>query len=126
MSKILIIEDEEVLAKTITEKLISEGFNVYVANDGIDGLKLATEKHPDLILLDLLLPNLDGLSMLKRLREDSWGAHAKVIILSNLSDPRPMIKGVDIGLNDIALYMLKTNWTLEDMVLKIKERLEAK
>lgn len=126
MSKILIIEDEEVLAKTITERLMSEGFSVYVANDGIDGLKLAIDKHPDLILLDLLLPKLDGLSMLKRLREDSWGAQAKVIILSNLSDPRPMTKGVDIGLNDIALYMVKTNWTLEEMVIKIKERLETK
>ncbi len=124
--KILIIEDEEILAKTIKEKLVSEGFETYTALDGLEGLDLALKFHPDLILLDLILPKLDGLSMLKRLREDLWGMHAEVIILSNLSDPRPITKGVDIGLNDVALYMVKTNWSLDEMVNKIKERLEIK
>lgn len=121
--KILIVEDEEILAKTIKDKLISEGFEVYVAKDGEEGLRLAVTTHPDLILLDLLLPKLDGLSMLKRLRADTWGAHAKVVVLSNLSDPREATGGVDIGLNDIALYMVKTDWSLDDMVVKIRERL---
>jgi DNA-binding response OmpR family regulator len=124
--KILIVEDEEILTKTINEKLISEGFETYTAYDGIQGLDLALKFHPDLILLDLLMPKLDGLSMLKRLREDSWGSKAKVIVLSNLSDPRPITKGVDIGLNNVAMYMVKTNWTLNEMVDKIKERLEIK
>jgi DNA-binding response OmpR family regulator len=124
--KILIIEDEEIAYKTVKEKLVSEGFEVLVATDGLEGLKLAKSEHPDLILLDLLMPKFDGLTMLKRLREDDWGADAKVIVLSNLGDPRDITKGVDIGLNDIAEYMVKTDWSLEDMVAKIKERLQVK
>ncbi|HEY5588319.1 MAG TPA: response regulator [Candidatus Paceibacterota bacterium] len=121
--KILIIEDEEILARTMSEKLVREGFDVLVALDGLQGLQMALSEHPDIILLDIILPKLDGLSMLRKLREDSWGSHVKVIILSNLSDSRGMTKGVDIGLNDVSLYLVKTDWSLDDMVVKIKERL---
>jgi len=121
--KILIIEDEEMLAKTMSERLVLEGFDVLIALDGIQGLQIALSEHPDLILLDLILPKLDGLSVLKKLRDDSWGHHAKIIILSNLSDPRGITKGVDIGLNDVSLYLVKTDWSLDNMVAKIKERL---
>ena len=121
--KILIIEDEEMLAKTMSERLVLEGFDVSIALDGIQGLQMALSEHPDLILLDLILPKLDGLSMLKKLRDDSWGHQAKVIILSNLSDPRGITKGVDIGLNDVSLYLVKTDWSLDNMIAKIRERL---
>lgn len=121
--KILIIEDEEMLAKTMSKKLVREGFDVLVALDGLQGLRMALSEHPDIILLDLILPKLDGLSMLRKLREDSWGSHVKVIILSNLSDPMAITKGVDIGLNDVSLYLVKTDWSLDDVVTKIRERL---
>ena len=63
---ILVVEDEEILAKTLQDKLVSEGFEVLKAYDGVEGLKLATNEHPDLILLDLLMPKMDGMGMLKK------------------------------------------------------------
>ena len=122
--KILIIEDEEILAKTIKEKLLAEGFDVFVATDGLEGVKMALSVKPDLILLDLLLPKLDGLSVLRRIRNDSWGLYANVVVLSNLSNPSDITKGVNIGLNDISQYMVKTDWSLDELIVEIKKRLD--
>lgn len=122
--KILIIEDEKIQADAIKEKLLNEGFDVFVANDGFEGVKLALSVKPDLILLDLLLPKLDGLSVLRRIRDDNWGLNANVIVLSNLSNPNEVTKGINIGLNDISQYMVKTDWSLDELVIEIKKRLE--
>lgn len=124
--KILIVEDEVIIQKTLEEKLLSEGFYVIKANDGLEGFELAIKEHPDLILLDLLMPKIDGLSMLKKLREDPWGLKAKVIVLSNLSDPRKLTDDINIGLEGISEYMLKTNWSLDDVIIEIKKKLEIK
>ena len=126
---ILVIEDEEILTRALEEKLLVEGFDVSIATNGIDGLKLALKEHPDLILLDVLIPKLDGATLLKGLREDSWGAHAKVIILTNVKETGKMNEMMNVGLdvpNNTFDYLVKTDLSLSAIVDKIKLRLLEK
>ena len=120
---LLIVEDEKILIDTLEEKLLSEGFEVLKAHNGEDGLNLALSHHPDLILLDLLMPKVDGFVMLKELRKDLWGLKAKVIILTNLDKPA-ISNNYNNELNNISEYMIKTNWSLKDMVTEIKNKLD--
>ena len=123
---LLIVEDEKTLADTLEERLMSEGFEVLKATDGGEGLKLALDSHPNLILLDLLMPKTDGLSMLKELRKDDWGKKASVIILTNVESSDKVAETIGLGFGNVFEYMLKTNWSLDEMVARIKERLEIK
>ena len=121
---ILIVEDEETLVKILEEKLVIENFKVISASDGEEGLNLALDKHPDLILLDILMPKVDGLAMLKKLREDSWGAEVQVIILTNISDPAKVSEGMSVGPEGNYEYLIKSNWSLDQIVARIKQKLE--
>jgi DNA-binding response OmpR family regulator len=123
---ILVVEDEEILVKTLEEKLVEGGFDVIDGTDGEQGLHLALTQHPDLILLDLLMPKVDGMAMLKKLRADPWGAHAKVIILTNVSDPNKMLEGMESMDGVPYEYLIKSDWSLEALVQRINERLTAK
>ena len=82
---ILIVEDELSLQKVLTEKLSHEGYLIIQASNGQEGLDSALREKPDLILLDILMPVMDGSAMLEKLRADEWGKKAKVIIIINLS-----------------------------------------
>jgi two-component system phosphate regulon response regulator PhoB len=123
-SLILLVEDEKILVNTLREKLSSEGFKVITATDGDQALSLAIEEHPDLILLDLLLPKVDGLTMLKKLRQDPWGKHAKVIILTNVSNSAKIADSMEIGLDNTFEYLVKTGWSLDNIVSRIKDKLK--
>jgi two-component system response regulator VicR len=120
---ILVVEDEKILAETLEEKLTAEGFTVVVAYDGVEGLKLATDKHPDLILLDLLMPKMDGMSVLRTLREgNSWGKNVPVIILTNLTSADEQ-RNKDIVDLEPTYYFMKTDKSITEIIEKIKERL---
>jgi len=119
--KILIVEDDNSLRKALVEKLEREKFAVCEAENGEGGLEVAFREHPDLILLDIVMPRMDGLTMLSRLRKDARGKRVKVIMLTNLSDGESVMK----SLNEAAFdYLVKADWKLEDIVKKIRERLE--
>jgi two-component system, OmpR family, phosphate regulon response regulator PhoB len=120
MARILIVEDEPSVSKALKERLEQEGFEVTLAQNGQEGLLRAANEKPDLILLDLIMPHMDGITMLQRLREDEWGRLAKVIVLSNLSDDSALARSMEKGVYD---YLVKTDWKLEDVVTKVKERL---
>ena len=120
---LLIVEDEKVLSNTLEERLVSEGFEVIKAFDGGEGLQLALSKHPDLILLDLLMPKVDGLTMFKKLREDPWGEYAPVIILTNADSSSNVADAMTIGHSDTFEYILKTSLSLDGVVSRIKKRL---
>jgi two-component system response regulator VanR len=121
--KILIVEDESSLRKAMTEKFQREGFDVLLASDGVEGLEQASMGHPDLILLDIIMPKMDGMTMFKKLRAlDDWGKQVPVIILTNLASDD------DGRISDVAellpsYYLVKTDWKLADVVNKVKERL---
>jgi len=115
---ILIVEDEGLLRELMSEKLRIEGFNTIEAADGDEGLALALQKRPDLIVLDLLMPKMGGMEVLRRLREDDYGRSIPVIIVSNLSGKENIAEGAEKGAVE---YLIKANFSLEEIVDKIKE-----
>lgn len=119
--KILIVEDEKVMLDSLAEKFTKEGFETIKAADGEEGLKKALEFHPDLILLDIMMPKMDGLTMLKKIREDSWGENVKVVILTNAEDNKRIAEGVEYGLTDKFSYLIKTDNTLDSIVEEVKK-----
>lgn len=127
--KILVIEeveDEDSLRRVLHDKFIHEGFSVFEAKDGEEGLDVAMREHPDLILLDLLMPKMDGLTMMQKLRESGeWGKKVPVVILTNLSADDDRINRI-ISEYEPAYYLVKADHTMEDLLEKIKERLSRK
>lgn len=118
---ILIVEDEESYRKILLDKLGREGFNVVEANNGKEGLETALKIHPDLIILDIEMPLVNGLTMLEKLREESWGSKAKVIILTTYQETDKISKAVNLETYD---YFVKTEIEIETLVEKIKEKLK--
>ncbi|MFQ3568571.1 MAG: response regulator transcription factor [Aggregatilineales bacterium] len=104
MTKILIVEDEETLALKLADKLRSEGFNVLSAGDGEDGLEKIRNEHPDLIVLDIMLPKLDGLSLCRIIRRDPATAHIPVIMITARMSEVDKIVGLESGADD---YIVK-------------------
>lgn len=104
MSKVLIVEDEETLARNLSEKLKGEGFSVVTANDGEDGLEKLRAEHPDLIVLDIMLPKLDGLSLCRMVRRDPATAHIPIIMLTARGTEVDKIVGLESGADD---YVVK-------------------
>ena len=117
--KILIVDDEAPLSKVLKDKFESTGFEVLTAKNGEEGLMKAVTQKPDLILLDIVMPRLDGMTMLKKLREDEWGKGVEVILLTNLSDNDKVRQALK---NNVYDYLIKSNWKLEDLVIKVKEK----
>ncbi|EKD24371.1 MAG: histidine kinase [uncultured bacterium] len=122
--KILIAEDEGAMRNAIADKVRREGFaEPLLAKNGEEGLALALQEHPDLLLVDILMPKMDGITMVKELRKDAWGETAKVIILTNFDTTDAMLK--DIVLVQPSYYLLKSNWKIDDIIIKLKEVLKA-
>lgn len=121
--KILIVEDELIINKAYTEELRDEGFKVLTATNGRDGLEIALREKPNLILLDILMPIMDGLTMMDKLREkDVYGKNVPIILLTNMSPSEEKIMTAIIK-NEPAYYLVKSDWNLSGVVEKIRERL---
>ena len=118
--KVLIIEDEQTLQKALLDKFTRHGFQVLEAIDGEQGLARSLSDHPDIILLDIIMPRMDGMTVLKKLREDPWGKTVPVIILTNLSDAD---KAAEASRNGVYDFLIKSDWKIEDLVAKVRERL---
>ena len=116
--KILVIEDEATLQKALNDVLAQEGYDVLSALDGMSGLDLALKENPDLILLDIILPKMDGFEVLKKLKEE--GSQIPIIILTNLSDISDIQKALDLG---ATTYLVKADFHLDDVLKKVKETL---
>ena len=119
--KVLIIEDDEFLRSLTAKRLEKEGYAVEVGVDGESGVAVAESKKPDLILLDLLLPGLDGFEVLKRVRSNEALKETPVIIFSNLGQKEDIERAKGLGAND---FLIKANFTLDDVVGKIKSFLK--
>lgn len=117
MSKILLIEDDKFLRELIIQKLGKEGYDVSEAPEGESGLLKIKEERPDLVLLDLILPGIDGFEVLSRMKKDAELASIPVIILSNLGQKDDVQKGMDLGAED---YLIKAHFTPGEIVEKIK------
>lgn len=104
MTKVVIVEDEETLARNLAEKLRGDGFTVITAGDGEDGLDKVRAEHPDLIVLDIMLPRLDGLSVCRIVRHDTATAHIPIIMLTARGTEVDKIVGLESGADD---YIVK-------------------
>ena len=120
---ILIVEDEKSLRDAIVDILRLKDFNPLEAKNGKEGVGIALGKHPDLILLDLVMPEMDGMTALKKIREDAWGEKVPVIILTNLSATKEQLVE-DMVTHKPMHYLIKSDWKLHDVVKKIEEILE--
>lgn len=123
---ILIVEDEVSLRLALRDKFMREGFIVLDAKDGELGLALALKEEPELILLDMMMPKMDGMAMLLKLRTTgSWGSMVPVLLLTNLgSDDKLTMK--EITEDPHAQYLVKSNWPLGKLVEKVRETVTHK
>lgn len=118
--KILIVDDEKDLRDALGEALEHAGYQTLSASDGEEGVTKALEEKPDLILLDIMMPNMNGHEALARIRKDAWGKDAKVLLLTASDDPADVVNVVQ---NEGTDYLVKSNWSLEDVVKRVKQSL---
>jgi DNA-binding response OmpR family regulator len=121
MYKILIIEDEKLLSEMYEDKFSQSGFLAVVAKSAEEGLELLKKEKPDLVLLDILLPQENGIQFLKRIKDIPEISKTPVIVFSNYDDPETKKKAFGLGAKD---YLIKTNFTPAEVVGKIKNFLD--
>ena len=124
MSSILVVEDDESQRKALHDYLFAREFTVIEAVNGVQGLAVALSQHPDVILLDVRMPVMDGMTMMLKLRQDEWGKKASVIILTNYDTDDTQLMQVTAGLP--SYYLMKASTPLDIVYEKIQETIEAK
>lgn len=120
--KILLVEDEQIISEMYQTKLKSDGYDVLMADNGSDGLKMAISEKPDLVLLDIMLPLLDGFSVLEKMKANEAIAAIPVVMVTNLSTEEDRQKGERMGALD---YLVKSNMTPEQLSQAIAKYLKA-
>ncbi len=121
--KILVVEDDRFLRELITQKLAREGYDVSEAVDGEDGVKKAEEKKPDVILMDLILPGIDGFEAITKIKEKPNFEKTPIIILSNLGQRDDIERGLKLGAVD---FLVKAHFTPGEIIEKIEKVLGEK
>ena len=119
---ILLIEDEEPMLNALAAKFEKEGFTVLKGQDGEEGLKIGLAKRPDIMMVDIIMPKMDGISLLKKIRVEGgeWGKDVPIIMLTNLSDSESVSEAANYSVYD---FLVKTDWRLDDVVRLIKQKL---
>ncbi len=116
--KIVIVEDDKILLKALNVELLGVGFDVISAVDGEAGLKLVKKEIPDLVILDLLLPKMNGFDVLAALKEDEATKNIPIVILTNLGEDENRKKGMEMGATD---YLIKSSVGIEDITTKVNQ-----
>ena len=120
MAKILVVEDEPSLQKAMVDMLKISGYETVGALDGESGLGLARSEKPDLILLDIILPQMNGFDVLRALKADESTKSIPVIVLTNLEGSLDVEQALTLG---ATTYLVKTNYELEDIVKRVRDTL---
>ncbi|MBU1289726.1 response regulator [Patescibacteria group bacterium] len=120
---VLIVEDDKFLRELLVRKLENTGFNVSFAVNGEEALKKIKEQMPQLILLDLVLPGIDGFEVLKQVKENRQMDGIAIIILSNLGQQGEVERGIRLGADD---YLIKAHFTPDEIIQKAKMILKKK
>ena len=115
--RVLIIEDDTFLRELISQKLSKEGYSIIEAIDGEEGVKKTKEEKPEIILLDLILPGIDGFEVLSQIKGDQTTSSIPVIILSNLGQKEDIERGLKLGPVD---YLIKAHFTPGEIIEKVK------
>ncbi len=119
--KILILENKSSISQMLIAYLIGEGFRVFKAKDEKKGLEIITKRRPDLVLLNIFEPAIDGMVALKKLRANSWGKDIPVIILADSGDVKAVAEALE---NKVYTFLIKSDWDFEGIIRKIQERLK--
>ncbi len=122
-ARVLLVEDDDFLRKICRTKMEREGFNVSVAINGKEALKKIIEGDPQIVLLDIILPIMDGFEVLKRVKEDPSKSSVPIIMLTNLGQESEIEKGFKLGAED---YIVKAHLTVGEIIEKVKEILKKK
>ena len=117
---VLVVDDSIDLIEALEEMLILKGYGALTASCGLDGVSLALTKHPDLIILDLRMPDIDGYEVVKRIRKDDWGKTARILILTASGESDEIPHDIELDRED---FLLKTEWGLDKLAGKIAEKL---
>ncbi|HPF31023.1 MAG TPA: response regulator [Candidatus Saccharibacteria bacterium] len=120
MTKIAIIEDDPVISQMYRMKFEADGFDVQLANNGAHGIELVEQYLPDIILLDLQMPEMDGATALGIIRKKEWGKTIPVIILTNLGEEESPKELKNLGIHS---YIVKAELTPRQVVQRVKEAL---
>ncbi len=115
--RILIVDDEPDIREAMAEAVSQAGFTVMTAENGMVGLQMALTEHPDLVLLDLVMPIMNGHEVLRKMREDSWGRNAKVLVLTSMDDATSVANAHSGDIND---YIIKAHASLEEIVKHVR------
>jgi len=118
--KIMIVEDDSFVMDIYQTKLAQEGFEAVAAINGLEAMKKLQEVRPDLILLDIIMPYMDGLEVLKKIKDDERLKNIPIILLTNLSQKEEISKGLELGAND---YLIKSHFTPSEVMEKVKKYL---
>lgn len=121
--KILIVEDELSISQLFVETLSSHGFECLTAMNGLEGLNLSLTAKPDIILLDLRMPEMDGITMLKELRKKDEGSKIPVIILSTVNDEKSVSEALQWGVSD---FLEKSSWNVDELLERIQSKFDKK
>ena len=119
--KILIVEDEEAMLNALANKFENKGFNVLRAHDGEEGYNTAKKEKPDLLILDIIMPKLNGMDLMEKIRsEGGWGDDVPIVMLTNVSDPDNVSRAANLKVYD---FLVKTDWRLDDVVNLIETKI---
>jgi len=121
--KILIVEDDPMISSIYEAKFKADGYEVFIATDGAKGLESAKKEKPDIVMLDVILPGLDGFSVLEEIKKDETIRNTSVVMLTNLGTEDDKIKGKKMGASD---YLVKASLTPGQISDKIKQALKIK
>ncbi len=119
--KILIIDDDKIFMKILRDGLVAGGqgkYEVIVACGGIEGFEVASREKPDLIMLDLVMPGMNGLELLKKVRAEEWGKDLPVIIETQMSDLEKMSEGVELGVRG---YIIKSDYSIDTILRQVSD-----
>lgn len=119
--KVLVVEDDPMISSMYKTKFEVDGFDVFIADNGVIGLELAKKEKPDIIVLDVILPQLDGFSVLEKIKQDKTIKDTPVIMLTNLGTEEDKAKGEKMGALD---YLVKASLTPGEVSKKIKQALK--
>lgn len=119
---ILIVEDDQILVGMYKKILMNHGYKVNSSPNGEEGLKTALENHPDIILLDIRMPKMDGLTVMEKLRANEWGENVPIIIFTNLEANDEILQKVVVG--EPSYYLVKSNTRPQMILEKVTKILE--
>ncbi len=120
--KVLLVEDDAMIVQMYKTRMDSEGWEVFSTDRGSEALKIAKENKPDIILLDIILPEIDGFTILKELRADSDTKNIPVLMLTNLGQESDQNRGKEMGVDG---YFIKSQHTPGDVIVKIESLISA-